>query len=419
MLKEALLQDKAEIEKILSQVYVKREGLAKYNPELNSPLIKAIMGPRRSGKSVFSLLLLNEKSFAYVNFDDENILKIKNYDELIKAIFTVYRDAKYLFFDEIQNLDKWELFVNKLHRRGHNLILTGSNANLLSKELSTSLTGRYIPIEVFPFSFKEFLSAKSFLYKEKLLPEEKGELIANLETYLLYGGYPEPVMKGLDVKPYLTTLFEAILFKDIVKRYKVRFSQDLYNLAVYLITNFCSEYSLNRLKNSLSFRSVRTVQKFLGYLEECYLIFSLNRFDFKLKEQLRSPRKLYVVDNGFVHAIAFGIMPNLGKFMENAVFQWALRKGYRPNQELFYYKTKNKKEIDFVVKRGIKIELLIQVCYDINDGKTKEREMSALIEASGELRCNNLMIVTYDTDGIETYSGKSIYLKPIWKLLLE
>ncbi|MFH1654203.1 MAG: ATP-binding protein [Pseudomonadota bacterium] len=419
MIKEAILQDKAEIERIVAQDFIERENLAKYHSDLESPLIKAIMGPRRAGKSVFSLMLLKGRDFAYVNFDDENILKIKNYDELLKAIFSVYHDAKYLFFDEIQNLDKWELFVNKLHRRGYNLILTGSNANLLSKELATSLTGRYIPIEVFPFSFKEYLSARGFLYKDILLPEEKGKLIGHLESYLLYGGYPEPVTKLLDVKPYLTTLFEAILFKDIVKRYKVRFAQDLYNLAIYLISNFCSEYSLNSLKRALSFRSVRTVQKFLGYLEECYLFFSLNRFDYKLKEQLRSPRKIYVTDNGLVHAVAFGIVPNLGKFMENTVFQWALRKGHRPNRELFYYKTKNKKEIDFVIRRGINIDSLIQVCYAMGESKTREREMSALYEASEELKCDNLMIVTLDTEGTEIYAGKKFEVKPLWKLLLE
>jgi len=421
MIKDIVLQHKLEKEKFLSREYISRDKLVFAKKFLDKDLIKVITGPRRVGKSVFSILLLKNKEFAYLNFDDENLLKIKNYDDILKTIFEVYPKLDIILFDEIQNLENWELFVNKLQRRGYNLILTGSNARLLSKELGTVLTGRYVPIEIFPFSFKEFLKAKNFELKvnDFKIPELRGKILNYLEEYLKKGGFPEVVVKGLEPETYLETLFDSILLKDVVKRYGVKFSQKIYDLAVYLISNFSSEFSFTKLKNILEFRSTNTVQNYLRYLEEAYLVFPLNRFSFKAKESIKSPRKIYLVDNGFVLAKAFSFSQDIGRLMENLVFVELLRRGYKLNQDIFYYQTRNKKEVDFVLRKGANIKELIQVCYKISDVEIKEREVKSLIEASKELKCNNLLIITSDFEGEKKIKGKKIKLISLWKWLLE
>lgn len=420
MLKNIVLQQKAEKEKLLSKSYILREKLSFAQKFLDKDLIKVITGPRRAGKSVFSVLLLRDKNFAYLNFADENLLKVKNYDEIIKAVFEVYPKAKFILFDEIQYLENWEVFVNKLKRRGYNLILTGSNAKLLSKELGTALTGRHIPIEIFPFSFKEFLRAKNFEVKEKHseLPETKGKILNHLDNYLKDGGFPEVIVKNLDAKAYLETLFDAILFKDVVKRYKVRFSQKIYDLATYLVSNFSSEFSFTKLRNILEFRSTKTVQNYLKYLEEAYLFFPLDRFSFKVKVQIKTAKKIYLADNGFILAKSFQFSQNLGKLMENLVFVEILRRGYKLNENVFYYKTENGREVDFVLRKGMKIERLIEVAYETDNLELKEKKIKALVRASGELKCDNLEIITWDEEKEEKTKGKVIKFIPLWKWLL-
>jgi len=420
MIRDVILQAKFEKEKLLSKSYVFREKLNFAKGFLETNLIKIITGPRRAGKSVFSILFLKDKKFAYLNFDDENLLKVTNYDEIIKAIFEIYPESKFIFFDEIQNLEKWELFVNKLQRRGCNLVLTGSNAKLLDQELASVLTGRYVSVGIFPFSFKEFLEAKNLKAKEEYLglPETKGRILNYLDEYLKNGGFPEVVVKGLDTKIYLETLFDAILFKDIVKRHKIRYPQKIYDLAVYLISNVCSEFSFTRIRNILGFRSTNTVQNYLQYLQEAYLFFSLNRFSFKIKEQIKTPKKIYFVDNGFIAAKGFQFSQNTGKLMENLVFIDILRRGYRLNEGVFYYKTRNGREVDFVLREGLRIKELIQICLDIENREVSKREMVSLIEASKELDCDNLLIITWDSKGEEEISSKKIKLLPLWEWLL-
>lgn len=420
MIENIVLQHKAEKEKLLSEKYIFREKLPSAQKFLDHNLIKVITGPRRAGKSVFSVLLLGNRDFAYLNFDDDNLLKINNTDEIIKGIFQVYPESKFILFDEIQNLEKWELFVNKLQRRGYNLIITGSNAKLLSRELATVLTGRYISIDIFPFSFKEFLEAKDYKIDKQYikLPQIQGEILKNLHEHIKSGGFPEVVVKGIDSKPYLETLFDAILFKDVVKRYKVRFSQKLYDLALYLITNFCCEFSFTKIRNILGFRSTNTVQNYLKYLEEAYLFFPLSRFSLKLKEQLKAPKKIYLVDNGLIFAKSFQFSQNMGRLMENLVFIQLLRKGYKVNQNLFYYRTRNGREIDFLLKKGNKIHRLIQVCFDIEEPDVKKRELKAFAEANEELNCDDLWVISWDCEKEEGIKNKKIKFIPLWRWLL-
>lgn len=421
MLKNAVLQQKLEKEKLLAKTYIKRENLDFAAKFLKTDLIKVITGPRRVGKSVFALLFLKDVDFAYINFDDESFLKVKNNDEILEAIFEVYPNPKIIFFDEIQNLNNWEIFVNKLQRRGYNIILTGSNAKLLSRELATNLTGRHISIEVFPFSFREFLTAKNYNIEKEFVnvPENKGRILNYLDEYIKSGGYPEVVVKNLDPKEYLETLFDAVLFKDIVKRYKVRFAQKLYDLAVYLASNFSGEFSFTKLKNILEFNSTKTLQDYFGYLQETYLFFSLNRFSFKLKEQFKAPKKIYLIDNGFIQAKAFQHSQNTGKLIENLIFVEMLRRGYHPNMNVFSYKTKNNKEIDFVIKEGTIVKKLTQACFKLEFAETQKREIKALIEASEELKCKDMEIITWDKNDIEKIKNKEIKYVSLWNWLLK
>lgn len=372
---------KEERDRLVSKSYIQRTGLTQANKILDSNLIKVIVGPRRSGKSVFGFLLLKDKNFAYLNFDDENLLKIKDYDKLMSWLEVVYPKFRYVFFDEIQNLDKWELLVNKMQRRGFNIVITGSNAKLLSGELASSLTGRYHQIEVWPLSFDEYKKVR----KE-----------AHLSDYLFSGGYPEVIINNLDPKPYLETLFEAILLKDIVKRYNIRHSQKIYDLAQYLMTNFASVYSYHELKRVTGLSSAGTAEKYVSLLEQTYLFFSLNKFDYKLKNQFGYQKKIYAVDNGLVSMIGFQNSQNLGRLLENMIFGKLLRSGLAPNKDIFYYKTKSGKEVDFIIKKGLKITKLIQVCFDISDPKTKKREIQALLEGSKELDCQEMSLITYN-----------------------
>lgn len=377
---------KQELEILLSKNYLPRTGLEKARNYLKSDLIKVITGPRRAGKSVFGLLMLEGKKYSYLNFEDENLLKVKDYDKLISRLDLVYPGFEYVFFDEIQNLPKWEIFVNKLQRRGYNIVLTGSNSKLLSGELASSLTGRYHQIEVYPLSFSE----------TKILNTNN-----KLTNYLITGGYPEVVINNLDPRSYLQTLFEAILFKDVTKRYKLRHPQKVYELATYLMTNFASIYSFHKIKKAVGLSSVSTVQKYAALLEQTYLVFSLNKFNYKIKNQFGYNKKLYSVDNGLVSASGIQNSQNLGRLLENTIFGHLIRQGFTPNKDLFYYKTKTSKEVDFVIKKGIKVKELIQVSFSLESDKTKKREISALLEASKELDCKKLRVITMEEEAEE------------------
>jgi uncharacterized protein len=423
MLKDVILKQKKEKEELLSLPYIKRAREHFGKKWLSSKLIKVILGPRRAGKSVFSLMLLDGRPFMYFNFDDEvlgNLGKI-NTNTLMEELHEIYGQVKTVLFDEIQNLPSWELFANRLHRQGYNLVLTGSNANLLSKELATALTGRHIPIELLPFDFKEFLRAKKVKIdaEKSLSPKKHKEILQLMEKYLNFGGFPEVVVSNLDPKDYLGILYDSLLFKDVVKRHKVKFSTQIGNLGSYLINNFASEYSLRKLQNALDLKSVTTTEKYVNYLDEAYIIFSLLRYSPKNTTRIKSPKKVYVVDNGFVNAKAIQHSPDKGKLMENLVCAELVKRGNKPNRDLFYYRNRYDREVDFVVKKGAQISELIQVCYEITNSDVELRETKALIEASDELRVNNLTILTWDEKRQIKKDGKVINFKPLWEWLME
>jgi predicted AAA+ superfamily ATPase len=414
-MRDIVLAQKTERDELLAGKYVPRDGVEAARKALATKPVKVITGPRRAGKSVFAMQMLKGVDFAYLNFDDERLAGVQDYDELLKSIRQVYGTAECLFFDEIQNLPKWELFVNRLHRKGHNVIATGSNAHLLSAELATHLTGRHLQFKILPFSFTEFLRARGFSVDESIrLKENQGLTLKHLHDYVVGGGYPEVVVSGLDAKSYMVTLFESILFKDVTKRYGIRYAKQLHDLGRYLITNHSNEFSYSRLKKALGFRSVHTVEKYVGYLAEAFLLFTLDRFSFKLKEQMKAPRKAYAYDMGMANAVKLMITPDAGKVMENVVAVELLRRG----AEFYYYKTSTGREVDFVVKEGLGVKQLIQACYSLDDHQTKKREITALDKAAHELRCDSLLLLTWDQESEERAGDKRIAVRPLWKWLL-
>lgn len=390
-MKITILNQRAERDELLSRPYQKRH--TKYDDDelLQNPLIKLITGPRRVGKSVFALLMLQGKNFAYLNFDDNRLLEKWEEDLAMSALDDVYPDYDFMLLDEIQNLPDWDLWVSKLYRRGKNLIITGSNAKMLSSEMATVLTGRYLQIEMLPFSLEETMNWKNISPNRE---EQAAQAIVLADDYMRNGGYPETIPARSITRNYLSTLFDSILLKDVAQRHKVRNTTDLYNLATYLLSNFCNPISANELAGELGMSSVATTKKFCDYLNEPYLFFYLPRFNNKLKLMNKAPKKIYVVDNGFVQSTAFSLSENLGRLLENQVFVELLRRGYIPGQTLFYYRTRNDKEIDFVTRKGAKVEQLIQVCYDMTSEKTRKRELDALAEAAEELHCDNLLVIT-------------------------
>jgi len=294
----------------------------------------------------------------------------------------------------VQNLPGWDLWVSKLYRNGKNLIITGSNANMLSSEMATVLTGRYLQIEMLPFSLAEIMAAKGIDIAD-IREEQQTEAKLLTDDYLRNGGFPETVLARGITQNYLSTLFDSILLKDVAQRHRIRKTTDLYSLATYLLTNFCNPFSTNNLTEELNIASVTTTKKFCDYLNEPYLFFYLPRFNNKMKLMAKADRKTYVVDNGFVQSSAFNLSDNLGRLLENQVFVELLRRGYAPGKTLFYYRSRNNREVDFVTRQGTKVERLIQVSYSLDSAKTRKRETSALLECGEELQCSNLTIVTF------------------------
>ena len=413
-MKSILLNQRQERDNLLSHPYLSRHSNYDFEGLLSSKQIKLITGPRRSGKSTQALLMLRGKNFAYLNFDDNALLSRWD-EELVMAMLSdVYPGYEYLLLDEVQNLDNWDLWVSKLYRNGVNMVVTGSNAKLLSSEMATVLTGRYLQVQMFPFSLGEvFEWNKLDVSSSQEDTLAKGKIVQ--DDYLRNGGYPETVEARSITQSYLSTLFDSIVWKDVAKRHKVRNVTDLNDLAMYLVSNFCNPLSYNSIAMDLGFASVATTKKFMGYLNEPYLFFYLPRYNNKLKLMKNAPNKVYLVDNGFVSAKAFSLSDNMGRLLENQVFVELLRRGYNTEKSLFYYRSRNDKETDFVTRQGNRIESLIQVCYDLSSPKTEKREVDSLIECAGELKCDHLMIITWDEERVIEKNGYRIEVVPVMK----
>ena len=411
-MKTIILNQRKERDELVSRPYLMRRNNQNVDLLLNSHLIKLITGPRRVGKSTQALLMLRDKNFAYLNFDNHSLLDAWDADLVMRMLDDVYPGYEYILLDEVQNLDAWDLWVSELYRRGKNLVITGSNARMLSSEMATVLTGKYLQVEMLPFSLEEFFDWNK-LDLHSVNAEQQTDAYVLMDDYLRNGGYPEVVASRQLTRSYLDTLFDSIIWKDVARRHNVRNVTDLNNLAIYLVSNFCNPISANELTIELGFSSVNTTKKYMDYLHEPFIFYYLSRYNNKLKQMKKAPRKVYVVDNGFVTSKAFSLSENLGRLLENQVFIELLRRGYDVEKTMFYYRSRNDKEVDFVLRKETRIERLVQVCYDMSSPKTEKREVDSIIECAGELKCSNLVIVTNNDKRTIEKDGYRIEVVPI------
>ncbi len=388
---------------------------------LSKPNVLAILGVRRCGKSIFSWLLLGAEKFGYINFFDERLvgLEANELNKVLQAFYELYgSEIEYFVFDEIQKVLGWERFVSRL-RTANKIIITGSNSDFLRGDLATFLTGRHVDIELLPFSFKEYLHAADVLLVENW--EYSTSSIATvkraLSKYMEKGGFPEVGKFGGAI---LSSIYKDIIENDIIGYHRVRNPQILREMAKFLISMAGKEITFSKLK-SLGIKDTHTSSKYCTYLSDVYLIFFLERFSYKLKEQFKAPKKVYCIDSGLAGNVAFKLSKDLGRLMENLVFIELLRRKLYQNSywELYYWKDHRGRETDFVIKTQESVKQLIQVTYASGKNEIEARELEALEIAASELKCENLLVITWDYEGTTSIGDKTVKIVPLWKWLLK
>lgn len=405
--------------------------LRKLQSILPSGQVAVIIGPRRSGKSFVMRQLAQglvddgvpANQILLVNFEDPRLSTLDV--GLLQEIFETYTEymrpagKPYIFLDEIQEIDQWERWVRTMHELDKAvLVISGSNAKLLSTELSTVLTGRHLDARVLPLSFSEFL-----LFNNLSLSEQN-DLVINQSrvnglwrSYLENGGFPETVASD-NKKEILLHYFDDLAEKDLAHRYHLRKSEKIKDLARFYLSNVARPTTFTSVGNFLGVTTT-TVERFSNHLENAFLCFFLRRFSFTVKEQTKSPRKVYSVDTGLSRAVGFESSPNIGWHAENAVFLELLRRqADNPDLELFYWKDAQHHEVDFVLKEKERVSQLIQVTWDISNPKVRDREKKNLLKAMTELKCGNGLILTADFTGEEVAGGVKIIYKSIVDWLL-
>ncbi|MFW5846901.1 MAG: ATP-binding protein [Nanoarchaeota archaeon] len=387
----------------------------------------SLIGPRRTGKT-YELLFIakrisekyNKENTLYINFESPEfgVLDAKDLIEMLKAKRELFPDIPldklWLFLDEIQNVNNWEKFVRKCLDDGINVFVSGSSSRFLSKEIATSMRGRNLSYYIYPLSFNEFLYFKGFDASGAYSTQKKSKILKYLREYLTFGGYPEVVLFSFEKERILNDIFNTAILRDVIERNNIRNDFLLRSLIKALLTS--KEFSVNKFYNYLKSQGIKvskdSVYKYLTYLEDAFFVFSLNKFSLSYKKAEQSIPKIFFVDNGLLYNNG---VDDLGRLMENLVFVELKRR----NKEISYYKNSFNKEVDFVVKKGKKIKQLIQVCYNLEDYNTLEREVSSLISVAKEFKCNNLLLISWSEE--KKIKRKSLEIKfiPLWKWLLE
>lgn len=379
---------------------------------LSSPKIAIITGIRRCGKSTL-LYQISKKhhEFGYFNFEDERLLdfSVQDFNVVLEIFLESNPDIKVFFFDEIQNVFGWETFARRLFNEGYKLFITGSNARLLSSDIATALTGRNLKLELFPFGFSEYLQYSRYPIKEMYTTKEVAAVSKLLEDYLVYGGFPE-VVKSKDYEE-LKEIYQDIIIKDLLVRFSIRDSKDFRELALYLLSNTSQKVSFNNLKDLLHFSTTSKVKNYVDFLSQAYLLFTVFKYDYSLRKQIKNDRKVYAIDQGLINAVSFSFGKEMGKLLENVVFLELKRR----KQEVYYYQ--GKKECDFILKEGTKIAAAIQVAKSLEQPETKRREIEGLQEAMKTFNLKKGFIIIHQ--GEETsLANKAISVLPLWKFLL-
>ena len=376
--------------------------------DLESPLAQIIIGVRRCGKSTLCHTVLKKSgvNYAYVNFDDERFsdLSAENLNDVLESLYMVYGNFNHLFLDEIQNVKGWNLFVNRLLRQKMHLIITGSNAKLLSSELSTYLTGRYNQIELFPFSFAEYLRLNEIKINA-LTTKDKAFQKRAFEEYIVSGGFPE-LLNIKDHKGYIRQLVNSIVTVDIKRRFKIRYLDALVKITNYMIANFAQEVSYKSVAEMFGLGSQHTAENYINYLRQTYLLVGINKFSFKARERVRA-EKMYLIDPALLTQQENNLTgDNIGWRLENIVYLELLRRRKMADVDIYYYRTKY--EIDFVLSNGLNVRELIQVSAFVDKEKTFKRECTALVKGSKELKCDNLTLITMGESNNHEVEGVQI-----------
>ena len=403
------------------------------NMKVNKILV--LNGFRRVGKTYILYGLADEllqsnsrEEVVQINFEDERIpLKTEFLSSLLPTAEEIFdKKIKYLFLDELHNLPNWSKWLRRTYdNQDIKIFVSGSSSRMSEEEIPTELRGRFLEIKVFPLSFKEFLKFKRLSFDFKILDyseKEKSVMLKALREYIIHGGLPEVVLEDQNKKLELAqSYYSTVIKRDIVERYNLKNEESLKALLKLLLDS--KEYSISKTYNTLKSSGYEvgksTVQKYISYIENSYFAFSLPIFSYKIKDQMQYPKKIYFIDNVFINSISTKFGDNFGRLYENIVAVELKRQ----KKESYYWKNTEKEEVDFVIKEGTQVKQLIQVCYDISDQDTKKRELRALLKASKDLKCNNLLIINTDNSGVEEVEWFGIKRKvkfiPLWKWLLE
>ena len=380
----------------------------------NDNRVLALSGMRRTGKSTLLLQLMSEvDNVAYFNFEDEKLLgfSVEHFGELEEALIEVYGPARYWFFDEIQNVGNFEVAVRRMQDSGKKMVITGSDSSMLSMEFGSKLTGRYKQLELFPFSFSEYLRFQNVSFEEKdfYLPEAKVMLKTWFTRWLEQGGLPE-YLKYND-EQYVKTLFDNILYRDIIVRFGIRRHREFRELVQLLVGNLSLPVTFTSLQKSIGLSNADTVKEYMGYLSNAYMFYEMYQYHDSLKMQLRSPRKVYLNDVAFHNLVGFSSTPNQGRKLENAVFL-ALRRG---TSEVYSFCGKG--ECDFIVFDKSRRVSALQVCYQLTP-ENQTRELNGLSEAMLAFNLKDGLILTMDQEFEIQHNGKNIPVLPVWKWML-
>ena len=414
LLKQIILEQQ-EILHAQNQRYVQRYIADEW---LQTSEILIISGIRRCGKSVLMQQIrdrLVEKDF-FFNFDDERLanFKLDDFQKLQECFVELFGEQHTYYFDEIQNIEGWERFVRRLYNAGNKIVITGSNARMLSRELGTHLTGRYIQVEIYPFSFQEYLAMNEIPVNAKTLYTTTGRatMVKSFVKYMECGGFPKFLQDGS--VSYLTSLYESIIYRDILTRNGLTNEKEMLELMFYLASNATKRVTYSSLGKVVGIQHPDTIKNYLEYIQQTYLISQLFRYDPSVKKQMMSPKKIYFVDNAIIKRIGFNATENNGVFLENLVFIEMKRRGW----DVYYYA--DKKECDFIVRKGLHISDAYQVTLKMDSPQTREREIAGVREAMQAYSLSKGYILTFE--GKETINfddGTIVEVVPVWEWILQ
>jgi predicted AAA+ superfamily ATPase len=393
-----------------------RTQLAEIEMAKGLPHAVIVSGLRRAGKSTLLAQMahhLGIDQFYYINFEDDRFLGFQAEDatDLYKVLLEVFGERKIFIIDEVQNIPGWEHFVRRFMDMGFKFYITGSNASLLSKELGTRLTGRYVPIELLPFSFKEFMQFQGETVSDlsRMTTADAARLQNSLQSYLQLGGIPD-ALKYPEF-PLLRTLYDDVLYRDIATRYRLYAVTIIKELAFFLMSNPASLISFNKLKERFQVGSVNTIKSYIGYMENSWLFFTLNVYDFSVKRQQIAPKKVCCIDTGLANAIGFGFSPNTGKLLENLIYL-ALR---RKTKDIYYFSSPGGYEVDFYLPKK---QQLIQVAQSLDHPAVRDREFRALQEAMRIVKVKSALILADASEDMVKINGTPVEIQSATQWLL-